>query len=243
MQLVPPLATGTLIKRYKLFLADIQTVTGETLTVHCPNTGAMHGCCDPGSEVWYSESGNPKRKYPHTLEVVCSQHGRVGVNTARANRLVEEAIVSQQIVELAGYTGLKREARIPESTGRFDFLLTSAEQNCYVEVKNLTLSYGSGVGAFPDAVSARAVRHVNDLARCKADGDRAVLIFCVQHSGISQTTTADEVHAEYGIALRRAMEAGVEVLAYRWDIRRDAICVQARVPFASPSMPMPSETA
>lgn len=228
---------GRLRQRYKRFLADVETPEGEILTMHCPNTGAMRGCSEPGSEVWYSDSGNPARKYLHTLEVVCSTLGRVGVNTARANRLVEEAIVGKHIGELAGYETLQREARIPGSTGRFDFLLAGPEQpssakRCYVEVKNLTLGYAGGHGAFPDAVSERALRHVDALAERVAAGDRAVLLFCVQHSGIERATIAADVHPEYAVAVRRAMERGLEVLAYGCEIERDSIRIHRRVPFS-----------
>jgi len=233
LQIDPPLAAGRLVRRYKRFLADIETPVGDRLTIHCPNTGAMLGCSDPGSEVWYSTSTNPQRKYPHTLEVVCSELGRVGVNTARANRLVEEAITEQRIAELADYAELRREARIPGSSGRFDFLLTAARGRCYVEVKSLTLGYAGGIGAFPDAVSERALRHVAALVDRAAAGDRAVLLFCVQHTGVDRTTTADEVHPEYGAALRRAQESGVEVLAYGCDIQPDAISIARRLPFVA----------
>mgnify|MGYP001822898830 CR=1 FL=1 len=233
LQIDPPLAVGRLLRRYKRFLADIETPAGDTLTVHCPNTGAMLGCSEPGSEAWYSTSHNPQRKYPHTLEVVCSEQGRVGVNTARANRLVEEAINEQRIVELADYADLRREARIPGSSGRFDFLLTGARPRCYVEVKSLTLGYAGGVGAFPDAVSERALRHVAALVERVAAGDRAVLLFCVQHTGVERTTTADDVHPEYGAALRAAQQNGVEVLAYGCDITRDAISIARRLPFVA----------
>lgn len=231
MQLDPPLATGRLLKRYKRFLADIRTAHDEILTVHCPNTGAMLGCAEPDSEVWYSDSGNPQRKYRHTLEVVCSHLGRVGVNTARANRLVEEAILERRIVELDGYEDLRREAPIPDSRGRFDFLLSGPQPSCYVEVKSLTLAYADGLGAFPDAVSDRAVRHVEALARRVAAGDRAVLIFCVQHTGIDRVTAAEDIHPEYGAALRLALSGGLEVLAYGCDIQRESIRLGDRLPF------------
>lgn len=231
LQLSPPLAVGRLIKRYKRFLADIEIAGGEILTAHCPNTGAMLGCSEPGSEVWYSDSGNPQRKYRHTLEVVCARHGRVGVNTARANRLVEEALHDQRIQALAGYEDLQREVRIPDARGRFDFLLSSSEQRCYVEVKSLTLCDAQGWGAFPDAVSERAVRHVEALAARLAAGDRAALVFCVQHTGVKRATPADDLHPEYGAALRRAIDCGLEVFAYGCEISRESIQIRERIPF------------
>jgi sugar fermentation stimulation protein A len=222
MKLHPALARGQLVRRYKRFLADIEVPEG-TLTVHCPNTGAMSGCSDPGLEVWYSTSGTPGRKYPHTLEVVCTSRGRVGVNTAKANALVAEALAGGRIVELLGYRQLTAEVRIPGSRGRFDFLLEGPAGRCWLEVKSLTLCSDGGRGAFPDAVSERALRHVQDLEERVRQGDRAVLLFCTQHTGVRYVTTADEIHPAYGAALRVAAANGVEVLAYRCSIERDRI--------------------
>ena len=225
---------GRLVRRYKRFLADIESADGRIFTAHCPNTGAMTGCNLPGSEVWYSESDNPKRKYRHTLEVVVTTLGRIGVNTSRANKLVAEAIAEQQLDELAGYDVVRAEAAIPDEKGRFDFLL-EGPNSCYVEVKNLTLSLGNGLGSFPDAVSDRAVKHVRALSRQVALGHRAVLVFCVQHTGVRSTTTADDIHPEYAVALGEAMAGGVEVVAYGCSIERDEIRLTGSVPFSTSS--------
>ncbi len=222
MKFAPALARGRLVRRYKRFLADVETADG-VVTMHCPNTGAMTGCSDPGSEVWYSMSANPARKYPHTLEVVCTPAGRVGVNTARANSLVAEALEQGQVTELAGYPVQRREAAIPGGHGRFDFLLEAGERRCWVEVKSLTLHTGGGRGAFPDAVSARAAKHVQALSQRRADGDRAVLLFCVQHTGVRVASPADEIDPAYAAVLRQAAGDGVEVLAYRCRIQRAAM--------------------
>ncbi len=228
MRLCPPLAVGILRRRYKRFLADMVTAEGNETTIHCPNTGAMLGCSEPGSTVWFSTSNNPRRKYRHTLEVVLTPLGRVGVNTARANALVAEALEKGNVAELTRYATIKREARIPGETGRFDFLLTGPDiSDCYVEVKNLTLGYGDGTGAFPDTTSERAVRHVRALAARVKAGDRAVLLYCVQHTGITVATPADDIYPEYGEALREAVNAGVEVLARSCLIERDEISLGA----------------
>jgi len=224
------LQTARLRRRYKRFLADVERSDGETTTVHCPNTGAMLGCSEPGSEVWISDSGNDKRKYRHTLEVVCTPLGRVGVNTSRANRLVEEALLSGRVESLADYREVQREVAIPNERGRFDFLLSASDKRCFVEVKSLTLGYEDGRGAFPDAVSERAVRHVNALVSALGNDQRAVLLFCVQHTGIRRATTADDIHPAYGSALRAAVAAGVEVYAYGCVIERDEIVLAAPMP-------------
>jgi sugar fermentation stimulation protein A len=227
----PSLAAGHLERRYKRFLADVIAADGRRLTVHCPNTGAMLGCADPGSEVWYSDSDNPKRKYRHTLEVVASANGLVGVNTARANHLIGEALRDDLLTPFAGTRLVRAEAPIPDESGRFDFLLEDeAGKPCYVEVKNMTLCDGQGRGSFPDAVSDRAVKHVRALERRLAEGERAALIFCVQHTGVRRASLADEIHPGYGAAVRQAAAAGLEVHAFGCTIAPDEIRVATPLP-------------
>jgi sugar fermentation stimulation protein A len=228
----PPFATGELRRRYKRFLADIETTDGQRLTVHCPNTGAMRGCDAPGSEVWYSASANPKRKYPHTLEVVVTERGQIGINTGRANGLVREAFEAGKLGEFSGFAFDRAEIQIPDEAGRFDLLLRDSKtaRLCYVEVKNMTLCDLSGRGSFPDAVSERALKHVRALERRVVAGDRAALVFCVQHSGVLRATLADEIHPTYGTAVRAAAARGVEVYAYRCHIGRREISVDCAIP-------------
>lgn len=214
----PPLRPAVLLRRYKRFLADVRCPDGSELTLHCANTGAMTGCSDPGLEVWYGTSANPARKYPHSLEVVCSPLGHVGVNTALANALVAEALAAEGLEPLAGYAVVRREVRVPDTDARFDFCLEGPTGRCWVEVKSMTLAAADGRGAFPDAVSARALRHVETLVARRRQGERAVLLFCAQHTGIRWATTADEIHPAYGAAVRAAVAEGVEVLAWGCQI-------------------------
>lgn len=145
--ILPELQKGRLLRRYKRFLADIETAEGEVITVHCPNTGAMTGCADPGSVAYFSVSDNPKRKYPYTLEFVETAVGLVSVNTGRANALVGEALAAEQIISLAGYTDIKAESKIPDGGGRFDFLARNAKQvSAFIEVKSVTLYTENGAG-------------------------------------------------------------------------------------------------
>ena len=230
MRFEPPLLPGILIRRYKRFLADVEVSGAGLVTMHCANTGAMLGCDTPGSRVWYSTSPRRERKYAHTLEIVETGAGaRICVNTARANAIVAEALATGQVPELMA-EHFRREVPIPDVLaeergrrkgarphGRFDFGLyrtrTDPEPSTYVEVKSVTLARGS-LGAFPDAVSERARRHVEALARCVAAGCRGVLLYCVPHTDIRRVTAADDIDPEYGSALRRAVDAGVEVIAY-----------------------------
>ena len=231
-----PLIEGRLVRRYKRFLADVGMPGGEVWTVHCPNTGAMTGCNRPGSEVWLSDSANARRKYRYTLELVGTGDSLVCVNTARANQLVEEALRCGSVSSLAGYGKIQREPPLPGGGGRFDFLLSDPDRgDCYVEVKSLTLGLADGYGAFPDAVSTRALKHVGELIRCRRENlGRAVLLFCVMHTGVRIATTADDVHPAYGSLVRKAMSAGVEVLAWACSICPAGMSLTAELPFVSP---------
>lgn len=234
MNFDPPLRPAVLLRRYKRFLADVRCPDGTELTLHCANTGAMTGCSEPGLEVWYGTSANPARKYPHSLEVVCSPLGRVGVNTALANALVAEGLSAGRIEPLTGYGQVRREVRVPDTDTRFDFCLDGPAGRCWVEVKSMTLAGADGRGAFPDAVSARALRHVQTLAARRRQGERAVLLFCAQHTGIRWTTTADEIDPEYGAAVRAAVADGVEVLAWGCRIEPASISLAGQLPVRLP---------
>ena len=244
----PPLQGGVLVRRYKRFLADVETVDGAELTLHCPNTGAMLGCSDPGSRVWYSTSDNPKRKYAHTLEIVEVAGGvadkaseRVGVHPGRANALVAEALTAGKIAELADFDVWRGEVPVPDEKGRFDFGLSKRQTGsaaaesaieCYVEVKSVTLCGADGEGAFPDARSERALRHVQALQRRVAAGQRGVLLFCVQHTGVRRVRCAHEIHPEYADAVKTAKAAGVEVLAYSCRVDSTQLVIDRALAFS-----------
>ena len=230
MQLNKKLQQGILLRRYKRFLADITTQLGETITIHCPNTGSMKNCHEPGSRVWYTDSGNPKRKYACTWELVeVEKKHIVGINTGSANKLVQEAIVAGRIGELRGYHSVHSEVPYGEQRSRIDFLLQGLSHDsaaqCYVEVKNVSLGMNDGLGLFPDAVTSRGQKHLQELLLMKQQGQRAVLLFCVQHTGIQQLAPADEIDPEYGRLLREVHCGGVEVLAYSaaFDLQNSSI--------------------
>jgi sugar fermentation stimulation protein A len=210
-----------LLRRYKRFLADVHLPDGQMITLHCPNTGSMKNCVVENAPCWYSVSDNPKRKYPHTLEVVTTPGGHLaGINTGRANHLVEAALAVGVIAELQGYRELRREVVYGTERSRIDFLLTGAADSrpCYVEVKSVTLMEDDGQGLFPDAVSDRGSKHLRELMAMVQQGYRAVLLFCVQHTGIRWVEPADAIDPLYGRLLREAIAAGVEVLAYQATI-------------------------
>lgn len=227
MQFDPVLEEGRLIKRYKRFLADIECADGSLVTAHCANTGSMKNCMAEGARVWFSRNDDPKRKLKATWQLVETPHGRVAcINTGRANRLVEEALQAGVISELAGFSSLRREVRFGEENSRADFCLMFDEQPVIVEVKSVTLGFAeSDVAAFPDAVTARGTKHLRELTALAASGQRAVLIYCVNLTGITAVRAAAEIDPEYAAALAEAKSAGVEVLAYGTTITPERIAV------------------
>lgn len=231
MRFDPPLEEGRLLRRYKRFLADIETTAGELLTIHCPNTGSMLNCMVEGGQVWFSRSNDPKRKLPGTWEISETPQGRLAcVNTGRANGLVEEALRAGLISELSGFTGLKREVPYGQENSRIDFRLDYPAGPAYVEVKSVTLGFdGTAVAAFPDAVTQRGAKHMRELASLAREGVRAVQLYCVNLSGIDAVRPAQEIDPGYAAALREARAAGVEVLAYGVRLTAEEVCIDRRL--------------
>ncbi|PAU64398.1 sugar fermentation stimulation protein SfsA [Pseudomonas sp. PIC25] len=231
MRFVTPLEEARLVRRYKRFLADIVTADGEELCIHCPNTGSMLNCMADGGRVWFHRSQDPKRKLPGTWELSETPQGRLAcVNTARANPLVEEALLHGAIPELAGFTALKREVPYGLENSRVDFRLDYPTGPAFVEVKSVTLGFdGSPIAAFPDAQTVRGARHLRELAALSRQGVRAVQLYCVNLSGIEAVRPAEEVDPLYAAALREAVAAGVEVLAYGAELSPEEIRLVRRL--------------
>lgn len=206
------LIRGTLIQRYKRFLADIRLANGEVVTAHCTNTGSMMGCKEPGSAVYVSRSDNPNRKLAYTWEMIEIDRAWVGINTMQPNKLVPEAVAAGTIAELSGYENIRREVKVSAHT-RLDLCLEGSQGNCFVEVKNVTLNV-DGAAAFPDSVSERGTKHLKELMRLKRLGHRAAVVFVIQRGDCKTFRPADEIDKEYGRWLRKAVKAGVEALPY-----------------------------
>lgn len=235
MQFQSDLKQAKLLKRYKRFLVDIETTQGA-LTIHCANTGRMTGCADSGFTAYYSTSSNAKRKYPHSLELTQNQAGDlICVNTSVANHVVAEAIAKQQIPELINYDTLKQEVKYGDENSRIDILLSDNNKpDCYIEVKSVTLLEENGKGYFPDAVTARGSKHLRELVTMKRQGHRAVLFFLIQHTGIKSVAPAAHIDANYAIEIRKALDAGVEILCYRTNISSEQIVIDTTIPFVAP---------
>jgi sugar fermentation stimulation protein A len=209
----PELIRGTLIKRYKRFLADVKLKDGTVVTAHCPNTGSMQGCSEPGRPVYLSSHDNPKRKLKFTWELIEMPTSLVGVNTLVPNRLVFESIKAGRVPELTGYERVEREVKINDHT-RLDFALTGAGgQRCYGEIKNCTL-VNDGVASFPDAVTARGLKHLRELEALVDTGNRCVMFYFIQRMDARIFKPADKIDPAYGRGLRRAARGGVEIIAY-----------------------------
>ncbi len=234
MRLPSPLIPATLVRRYKRFLADVVMPDGAETTVHVANPGAMTGLAAPGTKVWLSRSDNPKRKLPFSWELVEVDLGSglelVGVNTAHPNPLVGAAIADGTIAELAGYGSMRREVKYGRNS-RVDFLLEDGGRPpCYVEVKNVHLMRARGLAEFPDAVTARGAKHLDELSAMVAQGCRAVMVFLVQIGSADRVALARDIDRNYGIAFDRARKTGVEAIAYRCVISETEITVARAVP-------------
>ena len=235
MQFPSPLLRGTLIQRYKRFLADVRLEDGSTVTATCPNTGSMIGLKEPGMTVWLSTSDSPTRKYKHTWEMVEADLGAgptlVGINTQHPNKLVTEAIEAGRIKSLKGYATLKREQKYGKNS-RIDILLSDPNKGlCYVEIKNVHLSRKHGLAEFPDSVTERGAKHLAELADMVREGHRAVMVFLIQRSDTTRMVLATDIDATYSQAFAAAAKAGVEVMALSCRLGHAGIEVNKAIPF------------
>ena len=229
MRFPRPLARGTLIRRYKRFLADVRLEDGREVVAHCANPGAMLGVADPGLAVWLLESVDPKRKLGWSWELVRTEGTLLGVNTAAPNRLVPEALARGAIPELRGYDTVRREVPYGEAS-RVDLLLSAPGRPiCYVEIKNVHLRRG-GRAEFPDCVTARGARHMAELARMARAGHRAVVLYVVQRGDCRAFRVAGDLDPAYNRAFEAAREAGVEALCYTCTVSEAGIDIAGSLP-------------
>ena len=221
-----PLIHGTLLRRYKRFLADIKLDDGREVTAHCANPGAMLGLTRPGAEVWLSPSRNPKRKLKFSWELLHADGGLVGINTALPNGLAAEAIEGGRIASLTGYAGLRREVKYGRNS-RVDMLLEDAERpDCYVEVKNVHLMRQPGLAEFPDSVTKRGAKHLVELGDMVEAGNRAVMFYLVQRGDCGRFAIAGDIDPTYARELERAIARGVEAICYDCSIDSSGIEVR-----------------
>src|SRR5712691_3252125 len=231
MRFPTPLIPATLIKRYKRFLADVTLPNGATITVHIANPGAMTGLSTPGARVWLSKSDNPHRKLPYSWELVEVDLGAgpefAGVNTAHPNALVRAALAAGKFPNLAGYETIRSEVKYGKNS-RVDFLLEDPSRpRCYVEVKNVHLMREPGLAEFPDSVTARGAKHLDELKDAVAAGSRAIMLFLIQIGSANRFALARDIDPRYGAAFDCARAAGVEAIAWRCTLGCEGIEVTA----------------
>jgi len=220
MKFKEPLIHGHLIKRYKRFLTDVTLDNGKKVTAHCTNSGSMKSCLEEGAEVYLSPANDPKRKTKFTWEMIKINGKWVGINTNHPNQIVYEAVKSEEIDQLKGYTHVKREVKFEDS--RFDVYANNDQEECFIEVKNVTLKEGNAA-LFPDAVTTRGRKHLQTLIRVKEKGIRAVMVYVIQRMDVTYFAPADEIDPAYGKALREARKKGVEIIPVRVEVNPTSI--------------------
>ena len=206
------LISGLFIKRYKRFFVDVK-VDNQILTAHCPNTGSMYGLLKKGNKVWISKSDNPKRKLKYTLEIIEDNKSKVGVNTHSTNKIVLDALQNNLIKEFNYISEIKPETKFGKNT-RFDFLLINKNDKAFVEVKNVTLSRKKGLAEFPDAVTTRGLKHINELENARKKNYKIFIIFLIQRDDCEIFTIAKDIDPDYAKALKLAVKNKLNILCY-----------------------------
>ncbi len=234
MRFDPPLMRATLARRYKRFLADVVLDNGDMMTVHVANPGAMTGLDRAFSRIWISDSQNSLRKFRYSWELVEADFGNgpelVGVNTGNPNNLVADILGTGLIPELRGYTSIRREVKYGENS-RVDFLLEDPKlPSCYLEIKNVHLMRRPGVAEFPDCVTERGAKHLDELSGVVLKGSRAVQLYIIQIPSANRFAVARDLDKDYATAFDRARRRGVEMLAWRCAITVQGIEIAAPVP-------------
>ncbi len=223
------LTHGKLIKRYKRFLADIILDNGKEITAHVPNSGAMTSCIEPNCDVWISHHDDIKRKLKYTLELTKINENLICTNTNVANKIAIEAIQNGTISELQGYSSLKPEQKYGQNS-RIDILLENENKKCFVEVKSVSLKIDDYL-AFPDSVTSRGTKHLNELCDMVKDGHRAVMLYVIQRTDNLPFRLACEIDKKYCEAFNEIKNKGVEVLVYQSNIDLENILINKKIEF------------
>ena len=221
MKFKEKLLQGSLIKRYKRFFADIE-YKGKIITAHCPNSGYMMGLLEKGSLVWFSKSDNPKRKLKYTLQIINANKQMIGVNTHLTNKIVFEALKLRKIKSLIKFYNIKTEVKFSDKT-RFDFLVSNSKKKCFLEVKNVTLSREDNLAEFPDAISTRGTKHLNELVNAKKKGFESYILYLIQREDCKNFKIAKDIDKEYKIAFDKSINKGVKILCYDCKITDEEI--------------------
>ena len=221
------LLQGALIKRYKRFFIDIK-YKNKIITAHCPNSGSMMGLLDRGNKTWFSLSDNPKRKLKYTLEMIEIKNKKVGINTLLTNKIVLEALKHKKINSLNKFNHIKTESKFSDGT-RFDFLLSNDKEKCFLEVKNVTLLRENKIAEFPDAITSRGTKHLNELCNAKKKGYQSYILYLIQRENCDSFKIAKDIDEEYKIAFSKALKSGVKVLCYDCKLNSEEIKLNKQI--------------
>ena len=223
------LISGQFIKRYKRFFVDIK-IKNKVVTAHCPNTGSMFGLLKKGNNVWLSKSNNPKRKLKYTLQIIEDQKSKVGVNTHLTNKIVLHALKNNLIKEFNKNIEIKPEFKFGENT-RFDFLILKKKYKAFIEVKNVTLSRIKNIAEFPDAVTSRGLKHINELIKASRQGYEIFILYLIQRDDCKSFTIAKDIDPLYSNSLAKAVKKKLNVLCYDCKFLTKGIKLNKKIKF------------
>ena len=223
------LISGLFIKRYKRFFVDVK-VNNQIITAHCPNTGSMYGLLKKDNKVWISKSDNPNRKLKYTLEIIEDKKSKVGINTHFTNKIVHHALQNKLIKELNNFLEIKPETKYGTNT-RFDFLIIDKKNKAFLEVKNVTLSRKKKLAEFPDSVTSRGLKHINELVNAGKKKYKIYILFLVQRDDCDSFSIAKDIDPNYSIALRKAVKNNLNVLCYDCKFSTKGIILNQNIQF------------
>ena len=223
------LISGEFIKRYKRFFVDVK-IGNNTVTAHCPNTGSMLGLLNKGNKVWLSKSDNPKRKLKYTLQIIEDKKSKIGINTHLTNKIVFDALKRRLIKNFSNLKEIKQEVKFGENT-RFDFLVTNENKKTFIEVKNVTLSRKKGLAEFPDAVTSRGLKHINELLKANKKGFEIYLFYVIQRDDCMKFDLAKDIDPDYCELLLKAVKKKLNILCYDCKFLSKGIKLNRKIEF------------
>ena len=223
------LLQGTLVKRYKRFFVDIK-YKNKIIVGHCPNPGSMMGLLNKGNKVWFSKSDNPNRKLKYTLEIIEVEKKMVGINTLLTNKIVLESLNDKKINSFVKFNDIRSEVKFSDNT-RFDFLLTNNKEKCFLEVKNVTLVREKKIAEFPDAITSRGTKHLNELCNAKKKGYQSYILYLIQREDCDSLKIAEDIDEEYKVAFSKALKSGVKILCYDCKLNNGEIKLNNRISY------------
>ena len=221
------LISGLFIKRYKRFFVDVK-INNQIITAHCPNTGSMYGLLKEGNKVWVSKSNNPNRKLKYTLEIIEDNKSKVGINTHSANKIVLDGLQNNLFKEFKSTSNIKPETKFGNNT-RFDFLITNKKNKTFVEVKNVTLSRKKGLAEFPDAITTRGLKHINELVNAGKKNYKIFILYLIQRNDCKTFTIAKDIDPNYALALSKAVKNDLNILCYDCKFSSKGIKVNKKI--------------